>query len=306
MIREPNVGWSELGPELARRTQAARRHAALTRELIPNLERERLSEEMVRLLEQSVAAFRAQIGDAPANPGRPVRTLAELEVAAREARELVDEVRRERQELQHRVEDGQRRYQHEQPEKLGDREACEHALIRARRFKESIDVARETIGQVAHETHRRWAEFLNQRVGQWLGRVGTGVDQIRFGEDLDFAVTPKRGKPAGRGKAVRQLSSGARDQVHLAVRLAISEYLSRDESLPLLIDDCFITSDDERARAGMRLLLDQLSREHQVILVTCHRKRFESLAGMDPDLYRDRVHWIDTGHLRNVEAEQRA
>jgi len=31
----------------------------------------------------------------------------------------------------------------------------------------------------------------------------------------------------------------------------------------------------------------------------------EALAAMDPDLYRERVHWIDTAHLRGVEAEQR-
>ena len=89
------------------------------------------------------------------------------------------------------------------------------------------------------------------------------------------------------------------------MRLAISEYLSREERLPLLIDDCFITSDDDRARAGMKLLLEQVSREHQVILVTCHRRRFESLAAMDSDLYRERVHWVDTAHMRSAVAEQR-
>src|SRR5439155_6994551 len=103
-------------------------------------------------------------------------------------------------------------------------------------------------------------------------------------------------------KAVRQLSSGARDKLQLAVRLAIIEYLSRDEPLPILIDDCFSTSDDGRARAGMKLLIEQFLPQHQVLVATCHRRRFESLAGADHDLYARHVEWIDTRAMR-VDAE---
>jgi len=56
---------------------------------------------------------------------------------------------------------------------------------------------------------------------------------------------------AARGKAVSAaLLRGAR-QLYLAVRLAISEYLSRGRSpLPFLLDDVFATSDDERRAPG--------------------------------------------------------
>jgi DNA repair exonuclease SbcCD ATPase subunit len=150
------------------------------------------------------------------------------------------------------------------------------------------------VDRVARETHRRWAGFLNERVGELLHELGSSIERVRFGEDLDFAVTLANGQQAARGRALHQLSSGARDQLHLAVRLAIGQYLSRGrESLPLLIDDCFATSDDERARSGMRLLLDQFSRGHQVILVTCHRQRIERLAALDPELYAERAQWLE-------------
>ena len=55
----------------------------------------------------------------------------------------------------------------------------------------------------------------------------------------------------------------------------------------------FATSDDERARAGMRLMIEHFGGRHQVILVTCHRHRFESLAKLDPELYTSRVQWLD-------------
>ena len=124
--------------------------------------------------------------------------------------------------------------------------------------------------------------------------MGTRVVELRFGEDLDFSVRFWNGQPVARGKAVTQLSAGARDQLHFAVRLAIAEYLSRGPlPLPFLIDDAFSTSDDERARAGMKLLIEHFSRRHQVLMVTCHRQRYEALAALDPELYRDRVQWLE-------------
>jgi uncharacterized protein YhaN len=63
--------------------------------------------------------------------------------------------------------------------------------------------------------------------------------------------------------------------------------------VPLLVDDAFATSDDERARVGMRLLLEHVSRQHQVIFVTCHRQRCMSFAEREPELYSQRVHWLN-------------
>ncbi len=219
---------------------------------------------------------------------------AELEREAERMRAEMETHRERREEIRISVEERARRFHAEHPEKCGDLESIEAALETARRFQRAVGLAKETIEQVARETHRRWADFLNTRVGELVGAVGTGIERVRFGEDLDFSVQMPNGQQAARGKALLQLSSGARDQLHLAVRLAISEFLSRGgESLPLLIDDCFATSDDERARAGMRLLLERLSLEHQIVLATCHRARYEALRERDPDLYRERVQWLE-------------
>jgi chromosome segregation protein len=174
------------------------------------------------------------------------------------------------------------------------KERLETALERARRFHRAVELARDTIQSVAVETHRRWADHLNLRVAEILRTVGTRVEDLRFGEDLDFSVKFWNGQQVARGKAVVQLSAGARDQLHFAVRLAVSEYLSRgQEPVPLLIDDAFASSDDARARAGMKLLLEHFATRHQIIMVTCHRRRYEALAALDPELYSGRVQWLE-------------
>jgi hypothetical protein len=43
----------------------------------------------------------------------------------------------------------------------------------------------------------------------------------------------------------------------------------------------------------MKLLLEQFSKQHQIVLVTCHRRRFEALAAEDPALYAERVQWLE-------------
>jgi len=122
--------------------------------------------------------------------------------------------------------------------------------LRARRFKAAVELARDTIQSVATETHRRWAEFLNQRVTQLLAAFGTRVEQLRFGDDLDFSVSsPTDSKP----RAARRTSScrpgrgttlpgGTTRHQRVPVR--------GQSPLPLLLDDPFATSDDERARPG--------------------------------------------------------
>jgi DNA repair exonuclease SbcCD ATPase subunit len=192
------------------------------------------------------------------------------------------------------VEEVWRRHAQRRPE-LGDaQERLGRAIERAKRFKHAVELARETITRIAMDTHRKWAEFLNERVADILRAFGCRVESLRFGEDLEFSAQLDGGPLVSRGKAHAQLSAGARDQLYLAVRLAISEYLSRGgEALPLLLDDVFATSDDARLRAGMRTLIESFGAGHQVVVTTCHRGRMQELRKLDPDLYRDRVHWVD-------------
>jgi hypothetical protein len=305
---DPARGWPEHTRELAERVQAQARHALLAGELIPQAEQRVLPAGKVAELENQLALIDAErpaastAGTAVTAPaaGTPGRTPLEIEAENRRLRETLDALQKRRTELRLEVEEVWRRYHQEHPEQTAQRQRIEQALLRARRFKVAVELARDTIQSVATETHRRWAEFLNQRVTQLLAMFGTRVEQLRFGDDLDFSVKLESGQQASRGKADLQLSAGAKDQLYLAVRLGISEYLSRGQSpLPLLLDDPFASSDDERARAGMRLLIEHFAPLHQIIVLTCHRKRYEALAELDSGLYGKRVQWLD---LRTVTA----
>ena len=62
---------------------------------------------------------------------------------------------------------------------------------------------------------------------------------------------------------VEALSDGTRDQLYLALRLAsIEQHVSRNESLPLVVDDALVNFDDPRSEAAFELLGEIASLEN--------------------------------------------
>jgi DNA repair exonuclease SbcCD ATPase subunit len=292
---DPSRPWSDHFAELAARARDRGRLALIHEQLIPTAEKQLRPASEIEDLRSQLALIESQ-KSAGASPVEESAARSPIEIERERERLEASRERTEKRriELKAEIDEITRRYHAQHPEKTSTAERLERALAHARRFKEAAELARDTIQHVALDTHRRWAEHLNHRVAELLKVMGTRVVELRFGEDLDFSVRFWNGQPVARGKAVTQLSAGARDQLHFAVRLAIAEYLSRGPlPLPFLIDDAFSTSDDERARAGMKLLIEHFSRRHQILIVTCHRQRYEALAALDPELYRDRVQWLE-------------
>jgi len=74
---------------------------------------------------------------------------------------------------------------------------------------------------------------------------------------------------------VDKMSSGTRDQLYLALRLATLEWrLEKDEPMPFIVDDILINFDDNRSRATLGVL-SELAAKNQVILFTHHRQIVE-------------------------------
>jgi DNA repair exonuclease SbcCD ATPase subunit len=288
---EATRGWAHHVNELKKRMESRVRYGMVVEELIPAARRRLHPDHEVAQRRRQLEMLMAG-GELPPN----ARSSAEIEMEVKQTRSKLEETQRRRSDVRVEVEEVWRRHAQRRPDLGLEQERLGRAIERAKKFKQSVEIARDTIQRVAMDTHRKWADFLNDRVAGILSSFGTSVEGLRFGEDLDFSVQLDSGPLVSRGKAHAQLSAGARDQLYLAVRLAISEFLSRGtEPLPLLLDDVFATSDDSRLRAGMRALIESFGAGHQLLITTCHRSRMQELQRLDPDLFRDRVHWVDLG-----------
>jgi uncharacterized protein YhaN len=92
------------------------------------------------------------------------------------------------------------------------------------------------------------------------------AEQDSHGKDV-LRVRRAGGAVVGIGP---ELSEGTLDQVYLALRLAaLQRYADAGRTMPLVFDDIFITSDDERTAAGLATL-DGIADQFQVVVFTHH------------------------------------
>jgi uncharacterized protein YhaN len=109
--------------------------------------------------------------------------------------------------------------------------------------------------------------FNDLTMGSFAG-LRTDVDDK--GEPVLVGVRPDNLR-----LTVEKMSSGTRDQLFLALRLATLEWrLETSEPMPFIVDDILINFDDDRSKATLTVLAD-LSKKNQVILFTHHRQIVE-------------------------------
>ncbi len=147
-------------------------------------------------------------------------------------------------------------------ERLGEQLDRRRVLERARMLLEETRaaVARDHQPPVLREASRWLARLTEGRYAS----ITTAIDEARLEvHDADGAIwNPER------------LSRGTREQVFLALRLALIRDLGRhDVSLPIVMDDALVNFDDVRARSAARVLVEfvaEQAADRQMLVLTCH------------------------------------
>jgi uncharacterized protein YhaN len=97
------------------------------------------------------------------------------------------------------------------------------------------------------------------------------------GDSGAFHVRGSLGSDAGASVAAESLSTGAREQLYLAIRLAIMSHLDHDrERLPVFIDEALVNWDAARRNRGFQLLRE-ISQTRQVFVMTCPERWAQEL-----------------------------
>ena len=145
---------------------------------------------------------------------------------------------------------------------------------RIRDAKESRDRA-FLLARLVREADRRFREEhqpdLLLRAADHLRYITRGrYDRIELGDPGDESLY-LRGPAASEPRPVGQsLSQGTREQVYMALRLAIVDHLDADgETLPLFMDETLVNWDAWRRDRAFELL-ERVAAERQVFLFTCH------------------------------------
>ena len=115
-------------------------------------------------------------------------------------------------------------------------------------------------------TIRTATRYLERRMVGDLERVTAGRYRRVQVDDDNLALrvfAPERGDWVD----VSALSQGTLDTVYLAARIGLVRLVTGDRRPPLVLDDPFVTLDDERAARALQLLRD-VSKDFQVIYLT--------------------------------------
>ncbi len=135
---------------------------------------------------------------------------------------------------------------------------------------DAIAQARQALVRVNAELTGRMAPQINQLAQKYL-QVLTANKYTALQMYTNFEAVCRAQNSAVELDRLR-LSTGTRDQLYFALRLAACMVLldTKFETVPLILDDPFLTYDDERTASAMALLR-QLAYDRQIILMTCHR-----------------------------------
>lgn len=142
-------------------------------------------------------------------------------------------------------------------------------LKHAENYFESLQIALNVMEDSADELRRDFNPKLDLRASEIFKLLTDGAyHKIHIGKDYNIVVNKNSGF-----YDCENFSSGTIDQAYLALRIAISEFISPDNSVPLILDDAFIQYDDKRLEKVINFFKEYANsqNERQVILFTCHK-----------------------------------
>ena len=196
--------------------------------------------------------------------------IAEAHLATVATREALERTREARKAAAGRVEAAAKDYSTEGLQL--EIATLEHDLERQLHRRRTLETARDMLESTRAVFARDHQPAVLREASRWLvrlteghyTRITTSIHEARLEvhDTHDLCWNPDR------------LSRGTREQVFLALRLALVRDLERHGvHLPIVIDDALVNFDDSRARAAAEVLMEFVAdqpRERQMLVLTCH------------------------------------
>lgn len=210
---------------------------------------------------------------------------AELEAQCVEKEEAASAAHSLRDELQERR--GRLLQERESLESAGNQDSALQQLEEHRSALREI-VSQYAVRSMAAEfikrTRRMYEEEKQPQVLQLASRffsmlTGGAYSRVvmRLGDQSLLAE-----RPTGELVESSRLSRGTAEQLYLAMRLGLIQSMPHAAGLPLLLDDLFVNFDGDRLRHALGAI-SELSRNRQVVMMTCHRHVAEQTMELIPD-----------------------
>lgn len=136
--------------------------------------------------------------------------------------------------------------------------------------------AQNILAKSYEEMKSIFAPALNERASE----IFSALTGYKYNDMLVTDSFGIRLKEACDYKSSAFFSSGTVELMYISVRLALCDILDGDDRNPVVLDDCFSSLDDGRARTALEFLADY-AKERQIIFCTCHGRELSVLSSLD-------------------------
>ncbi|QDU76964.1 hypothetical protein Pan97_40230 [Bremerella volcania] len=142
---------------------------------------------------------------------------------------------------------------------------------------------------------RAMQAFREENSGQLLSIISELIERMTEGRYTKVEHDPDQegglilSGPNDLRRKPSELSTGTREQLYLAIRLAyIRHYCAGAEPLPVLMDDILVNFDDARQIATLKVLMD-FDPRIQVIMLTCHQPLVDKVRSLSESIQVTRI-----------------
>jgi uncharacterized protein YhaN len=162
-------------------------------------------------------------------------------------------------------------------------DVVEQRLAEAVARWQTLALTEHLIETVKEDYERNRQPEVLQEASRYLERMTEGRYRrvwTPLGEQT-LRVDDEQGRPL----AIELLSTGAREQLFLSLRLAlVSRFAGLGKAMPLVLDDVLVNFDQQRAAAAAAVFVEFAAAGHQLLVFTCHEHIAQLFRGLHCDV----------------------
>ena len=144
----------------------------------------------------------------------------------------------------------------------------------------AIQIAKDRLQKASEEVSSSFTPYINEKIHQILGKITDGKHQNVMSDKAQIGAADQLG----------YLSYGTVDQLYIAMRIAVSDFLSAGagkETLPFIIDEAFSQYDDDRFSNTLKYLREYGAKK-QIVFFSCKERE----ADIAKEIYGGMAHLI--------------
>lgn len=138
----------------------------------------------------------------------------------------------------------------------------------------ALELAAQEIERISTEIAGRHGDTLEKEIAKLMALfTGNRYDTVRVGENGKLIVSTE-----GKEVPPEALSRGTLEQIYLAFRIAVGRTITREERMPVFLDEAFAMYDDRRLKETLRALS---ALDEQIFIFTCQKREGQLLKELD-------------------------